>query len=319
MTESLGKNGSSTVPRAGIAAMNLAQIRAFHAVAMHGGFSAAAQALGVSQPAVTQHIKALEESLGTRLFTRGGSGVELTVQGHDLLPHVHRAVMMLDDLGTRISGSRALRVGHLGIGICAPYVVMPILRRFCALHPGVRLDVRLDNSSRLLDLVGANRVNLAIATLREPDPAFFCEGLVEQRVLVLVPRGHGWWDRVSVAVGELEGSDFVLREPGSMTRQLFEAGLAEAGVGVALRFALGSREAVKEAVKSGFGLGIVLDKELGRDRHLRGIPVTGAAMSAAEYVVALPDVASLGTTAAFIAAAREIYGSGSSRSPVKFP
>ena len=288
--------------------MNIAQIRAFHAVAMHNGFSAAAQALGVSQPAVTQHIKALEESLGMRLFSRGGGGVELTIEGRDLLPHVHRAVMMLDDLGTRLDEGRALRVGHLGIGICAPYVVMPILRLFSEHHPGVRLDVRLDNSSRLLDLVAAHRVNLAVATLLQPDPGFLCEKLVDQRVLVLVPGGHRWWDRETVDVTELDGVDFVLREPGSMTRQLFENGLAKAGVNVGIRLALGSREAVKEAVNSGLGLGIVLDKEIGHDQRIRGIPIAAAAMAAAEYAVALPEVGSLGTTAAFIAAARAIYG-----------
>jgi DNA-binding transcriptional LysR family regulator len=110
-------------------------------------------------------------------------------------------------------------------------------------------------------------------------------------------------------VRELEGAAFVLREPGSMTRHLFELGLAKVGVDVDVRLALGSREAVKEAVASGLGLGIALDKELGHDPRIRGIPITGAGMTAVEYVVALPDVASLGATAAFIAAARDIYGS----------
>jgi aminoethylphosphonate catabolism LysR family transcriptional regulator len=293
--------------------MNLAQIRAFHAVAMHNGFSAAAQALGVSQPAVTQHIKALEDALGARVFSRGSAGVELTAEGRELLPHVHRAIMMLDDLGTRIDNGRSLRVGHLGIGICAPYVVMPILRRFTTEHPGVRIDMRLDNSSRLLDLVAGNRVNLAIATLLEPDAAFFCEPLVEQSVRVLIPEGHAWWERDGVSVRELRGVDFVLREPGSMTRHLFERGLARAGVEVDVRLALGSREAVKEAVGSGLGLGIVLDKELGHDPRIRGLAITDAAMSASEYVVALPEVASLGATAAFIAAARAVYGGATNK------
>src|SRR5262249_49174355 len=184
----------------------------------------------------------------------------------------------------------------------AAYVAMPILKAFSTAHPGVRIDMRLDNSSRLLDMVAGNRVNLAVATLLEPDPAFFCEPLVEQRVLVLVREDHPWWQRQSVAVRELSGTEFVLREPGSMTRHLFERGLARAGIGVDGRLALGSREAVKEAVASGLGLGIVLDKELGHDPRIRGIPVTEAPMSAVEYVVALPEVASLGATGAFIAA-----------------
>jgi DNA-binding transcriptional LysR family regulator len=165
--------------------MNLAQIRAFHAVAMHNGFSAAAQALGVSQPAVTQHIKALEDSFGTRLFSRGGGGVELTGEGRDLLPLVHRAVMMLDDLGARIGDGRRL-VGHpasasaRSCGDADPEGFDPA---------SGRVDMRLDNSSRLLDPVAANWLNSAVATPLEPDGPL-CEPLVEQRVLALVPMGH---------------------------------------------------------------------------------------------------------------------------------
>lgn len=268
--------------------MNLAQIRAFHAVATHRGFSAAAQALGVSQPAVTQQIKALEDAAGTRLFHRRGGTVELTAAGRNLLPQVHRAAMVLDDLGACIGDGRELRIGRLSVGICAPYIVMPILKHFMADYPGIGIDVRLENSSRLLDLVGHHHVDLSITTLSEPDPAFVCRPLVEQRVLVLVPPGHRWWQRQSIAVAELAGEPFVMREAGSMTRHLFEQGLAAAGVEIDVRLVLGSRETVKEAVASGLGCSIVLDRELGDDHKVRGIPVTGAAMEATEYVVPRP-------------------------------
>jgi LysR family transcriptional regulator, low CO2-responsive transcriptional regulator len=226
--------------------MNLGQLRAFHAVATYRGFSAAAQTLGVTQPAVTEHIRALEDALGTGRFARRGGTVELTAEGRSLLPQVHRGVMALDELGTRISAGKDLRVGHLSIGICAPFVVMPILRQFMAEYPGIQVDVRLDNSIRLLDLVASHTVDLAIVTMTEPDPDFLCSQLVDQQVLVLVSSNHPWSQRQSLAVEELAEVPFVMRELGSMTRQIFEQGLAEAGVEVDLRLVLGSREVVPD-------------------------------------------------------------------------
>jgi DNA-binding transcriptional LysR family regulator len=296
--------------------MNLAQIRAFRAVAMHRGFSAAAQSLGVSQSAVTQHIKALEDSLGARLFHRGGGVAELTRAGQDLLPQVHRAAMVLDELGASVSAARDLRVGHLLAGICAPHVAMPILKRFMTDFPGVRLEVRLENSSSLLDHLAAHNFDVAVATLAEPHPDFFCFELVQQQVLVLLPQDHSWASRTSVHVSELEGQPFVMRELGSMTRHLFQTGLSAAGVGIDERLSLGSREMVKEAVAAGVGLGIVLDRELGHDARLCGIAVDGVPMRAAEYAVALPEVAPLGVVAGFIAAARTVYGGAQSQGAV---
>src|ERR1700754_5054215 len=154
--------------------MNLTQIRAFRAVAMHRGFAAAAQSLGVSQSAVTQQIKALEEALGARLFHRGGGAGELTQTGWELLPQVHRAAMGFGELGASVSAARDLRVGHLLAGICAPHVAMPILKRFMSDFPGVRLEVRLENSGSLLGRLASHSFDVAVATLSEPDPDFFC-------------------------------------------------------------------------------------------------------------------------------------------------
>src|SRR4051794_17417412 len=116
--------------------MNFSQLRAFHAVAIHRTFSAAAQALGVSQSAVTQNVKSLEDAVGARLFHRSGGGVELTADAHDLLPKVRQVVLLLDEIDARMDGGRGLHTGHLSLGLCAPYVAMPILERFSAQHPG---------------------------------------------------------------------------------------------------------------------------------------------------------------------------------------
>lgn len=293
--------------------MNLAQLRVFQAIATHRTFSEAAQALGVSQPAITQHVKALEEALGARLFLRSAAGIELTPDARDLLPRVRQVMLMLDDIGARMEEGRALQAGHLALGLCAPYVAMPVLERFAALHPGIRLDVRLENSSVLLDLVAQHRVDVAIATLEAPHPDFACDRLIDQEVLVLVPQGHGWWGRTQVGLQELAGQPFILREPGSMTRHLFEAALARQGLGLTPHLVLGSREAVKEAVAARIGLGIVLNRELGCDPRLHAVAITGAPARADEYLVTRRETRQLGAVAAFAAVARSVFpvpGSG---------
>jgi len=258
--------------------MNLAQLRAFHAVAKQGTFSAAAQLLNVSQPAITQHVRALEEAMGGRLFHRRGTGVELTADGTALLPHVHQIIKGLEDVSARLENGRQVRSGHLAIGLCGPHVALPLIRRFRATHPGVLIETRMHNSSALLDLVAQMRVDLAIVTLTAPINDLVCHRLVDQHVVLVLPADHPWADRDSVDIAELAGQPFVTREHGSMTQQIFEQALAARGVEIDRQLVLASREAVKEAVAAGIGLGIVLDKERGHDSRLRGIPLTGGEM-----------------------------------------
>ncbi|MGO4675589.1 LysR substrate-binding domain-containing protein [Bosea sp. 2YAB26] len=290
--------------------MNLSQLRAFHAVASHRTFSAAAQALGVSQPAITQHVKSLEDAVGTRLFLRMAGGVELTPDALDLLPRVRQAILMLDDISARMSNGRSLAVGHLSIGLCAPYVAMPILKRFAVEHPGVQLDLRLENSSNLLDLVAQHRVDIGIATLREPHPDFACNFLLDQRLEILVHAGHPWWERSQVEAAELVGQRLVTREAGSMTRHLFETALADHGIEITPHLILGSREAVKEAVAAGIGVGIVLDRERGFDPRLRALTVRDFDVMAGEYLVTRRETRSLGSVGAFVAIALAAFKGG---------
>lgn len=283
--------------------MNFAQLRAFNAVATQRTFLGAAQALGVTQSAITQNIKALEESVGTSLFTRTGTRIELTASAHDLLPRVREVVLALEDLTSRISKTRDLRMGHLSVGLCAPYVAMPIFERFSASYPGVTLNVRLGNSQSLLDLVAQHAVDVAIVTLIEPDDDFICEKLVDQEVMVLVHKGHPWWTAARVTAKDLEGQPFIMREAGSMTRQIFERAMAKRSVQISTRLMLASREAVKEAVASGLGVGIVLDREMGQDPRVRGLRIEDADVSAGEYLVTLPKNRDRGVIREFFAIA----------------
>lgn len=287
--------------------MNAQFLRSFDAVARHGSLSAAAQSLGLSQPAVTQHIKALERDSGRPLLLRHAGGAVLTPEGEALLPRVRQALLVLDDLEMQLFGRASPDRGCLTVGQCAPHIVMPVLRRFMAACPKVRIEVLFDNSARLREMVEQSRIDLAMLTLTEPLPHLACIPLVPQKLMFVLPEGHPWSNQAEIDLAEAVGQRIVMREAGSSTRRLFEDTAHRQNVAFPDQFVLGSREAVKEAVAAGLGIGVVFDNELGADERLVGIPIRDAS-AASEYLVCRPELRDLGVVAAFIAAAEAQQG-----------
>ncbi len=189
--------------------MNLAQLRAFHAPwPSKARFSAAALALNVSQPAVTQHVRALEESDRRAAVPAGAAPASSSrPTANDL--HLH---------ATRSSrGSRMCRCASRAASSCGPatsplayagaHVAMPLIRavsRNPSGHP--YRDAHEQAAARLLDMVAQVRVDLAIVTLKAPINDLVCHRLVDQNVLLVVPVDHPWASRDSVDLGELAGA-----------------------------------------------------------------------------------------------------------------
>lgn len=286
--------------------MNVQLLRSFDAVARHGSLSAAAQAMGLSQPAVTQHIKALEQQSGRALLTRGAGGAELTPEGEALLPRVRHALLALDSVQTQIVDRISPDGGYLTVGQCAPHIVMPVLRRFIEDHPAVGLEVLFDNSARLLDMVERSRLDVAMLTLSEPLPYLTCEPLVPQQLLLLLPADHPLAGQDRIDMAAVADQRIIMREIGSTTRRLFEETAHRHGVRLRDHLVLGSREAVKEAVATGLGVGMVLGAELGEDPRLVGRPVRDGA-AAWEYLVCRPELRHLGVVASFFDAAMAVH------------
>ena len=108
-------------------------------------------------------------------------------------------------------------------------------------------------------------------------------------LVVFVPSGHPWAARGHISMAELNGQELVIRERGSITREVFEARMAEAGVKPAALVEVQAREAVREAVVAGFGIGIIFDSEFGQDLACRKLAVPDAELAVAEYIVCLEE------------------------------
>ncbi len=280
--------------------MNAAQLRAFHAVASAGGFTRAAQRLGVTQPTLSGQVKALEESYGVALIERRGRQLMLTEIGAALLEVTRRIFGLTEEAEQLLAAARGLERGHLRLGADAPYHVLPALSIFTKRYPKLRLSLTVGNSETLIRDLIDHRIDVAVVANLAPDARFHALPVRRDRLVLFVPKAHPWVRRRSIKPSELKGERLVLREPGSATRHVFETAMARADVPLEEVIEINSREAVREAVAAGLGIGVVSESEFGNDPRLAKIALAEAEVGATEYVACLADRKELRLIRAFL-------------------
>ena len=283
--------------------MNFTQLRAFHAVASEGSFTRAALRLRISQPAVTVQVRALEQGYGVALFRRLGQRIELTEFGRDLWQRSRRVFAELDDLEELMTAAGELRVGRLEIGADGPFSVMDLVAAFIARYPGVRVAVRIGNATRVLADLREARTDLAVLNLTPPAGELHSQALYRDRIVAFVPAAHPFAARTRLDLAELAAAPLILREPGSATRALLLAALERAGLSPRVALELGSREAVREAVLAGLGVGAVFARELVPDPRLCALAIAGTDLAATVSLACLPERRELRAVQAFFALA----------------
>ncbi len=290
--------------------MNHAQLRAFHAVASEGGFTAAANRLNLTQPAVTLQVKALEETYGIDLFHRRGRRVELTDTGTALYSQTLRMFRLEEETDDLLSSVGGMRRGRLRVGADGPYHVIGVIAAFRNDYPGLKLTVSLGNSAVVRRSLLDYRTDVAVLAEDDGDERFLSLPFGRHRVVAFVNRDHPWAKRKTIRVQDMEGQPMIRRESGSATRKLFEAALDKAGVTPDFVLDIGSREAVREAVAAGLGFSVVAEPELGHDPRLVALDIRGAKVETKEYVVCLKERAETRAVKAFVATARGLAEDG---------
>ena len=277
-----------------------AQLRAFHAVATERSFTAAAAALGVSQPAVSMQVRALEDAYGVELLSRGRRGVAPTAVGAALLEITRRMFSLEAEASELLGAAGSLLRGQLRVGADAPFVVVPLLAAFHARHPDVELALKLGNADEVLRDVLDGRTDVAALGDRVDDPRLFAIPAAESRQVVVVARAHPWAARSSVRVADLHEQAILVREAGSSTRRAFEAAIAKARVKPRVAMEIGSREALQEAVAAGLGAAVIIEAERARDERIVAVPLVDPAIEHVEYIACLAERRRLHAVAAFL-------------------
>src|SRR5262249_12058800 len=146
---------------------------------------------------------------------------------------------------------------------------MPILKAMKRQHEGLTFSLKIDNSTAVLDQLIDYSADIAVMAKMTSDPRLYSMKLREDRLVLFVPRSHRWAKRPRIPLADIAGRDLVVRERGSITREVFETGLAEAGLKPGTLIEVQTREAVREAVAAGFGIGVVFETEFGNDARFR--------------------------------------------------
>jgi DNA-binding transcriptional LysR family regulator len=276
-------------------AMNLHLLRLFVAVAEAGSFSRAAEGLWISQPAVSKGIRELEHQLDLTLIERGtGKGFRLTEAGASLLTHARGIFAMertaLDDVRARVGVQR----GSLTVGASttvASYWLPPYVAGFCAAYPAVVPRVTVGNTQWVCEQLLECRIDLALV-----------EGRVdEERIevsewkadpLAIVVAANSALPRRAVTAKVLGGQNWILREPGSGTRQATEALCEANGIAALPWMEMASNEAIARTVASGVGLSMlprVVVADMLALGTLRELKLPGAVLSRPLYRLALKN------------------------------
>lgn len=238
------------------------RIRVFRAVAHHLNFSRAAEALLLTQPAVTQQIKALEEEFGTPLFARGGGRISLTAGGQALLPFAEQMSVLNDEAIAAVAAANGLHAGTLALGASqtiAQYLLPTLLASFFAEFPEVHVTIRSGNSDAMLEALLARDIQLALIEGPEQRRDIHIEPFMEDHMVLVVPAHHSWADQ-EIEPDTFSKEPLLAREFGSGSRRVVEQALAQLGLrakDLRVRMELDSTEGLLSAVEAGLGVTFV--------------------------------------------------------------
>jgi DNA-binding transcriptional LysR family regulator len=231
--------------------VNLDLLKTFVVAAEALNFTKAAEALYLTQPAVSQHVKELEAHFGQPLFERRGRQVSLSVAGHAFLPHARELLARWAEANEELAALRGQVGGHLSLGAgntAGVYLLPRLLGRFRDQHPHVRVTLKVAPNRDLLEMLGHGALDLALVDAAVDDarrPLERTPFLVDELVLVAPPG----------AVGPLRpDTPLLVRAVGSATDRAVEEAL---GYAPRVALELGSTEAIKQGVMAGLGLGFV--------------------------------------------------------------
>lgn len=238
------------------------RLQVFHAVAKHLSFTKAAETLFMTQPAVTFQIKQLEEHLNTRLFDRAQGRISLTPAGQVALEYAERILALSAELDTRLKEMSGHAAGPLLIGASmtiGEYVLPRLIGEFKARFPAVVPTLFVGNSEAVQERVAERNLDLGFIESGSPLSSLQSEICCEDELQVVCAPSHPLAKEAFARPASLTQHPYISREPGSGTRLVIDRYLHQAGVAQEMNAVveLGSPEAIKGLVATGFGFAIM--------------------------------------------------------------
>jgi DNA-binding transcriptional LysR family regulator len=274
--------------------MDLRRLEVFVKVAELGSFSRAAEALSLTQPTVSEHVRALEDDVGVQLLDRLGRGATPTPAGELLLTYARRVLVLMREARQALDRFQGRMSGELVVGgstIPGEYVLPALIGQFRAKYPDISISLRIGSSRQVSEWVEEGRVEVAVVGARPASRALAARELMADEMVMVVPADHPWAARTSVTLADVRGEPLILRERGSGSREALERALGEVGMDLpAFRVVgeMGSTQAVKQAVRAGIGVALISRRAVEdecRAGLLRCVKVSGLNVARSFHVV----------------------------------
>jgi len=285
--------------------MRHAQLRAFHYVALQGGFSRAAAALHVTQPAISDQVRRLEQEYDILLFHRDKRQVRLTEQGRALLEITNRMFEAEAQAHEFLSENREDARGTLRIKVDSAHHVLGLLARFRQDYPMAALEISTGNTEQVVADLLAYRADVGILGDAPQNTDLEVISLGASPIVAFAAKRLNLPTDQGMTLAQLASYPLILREKGSKTRQKLDEAAARAKITLSPAVEAEGREAVREIVAAGAGIGFVSQAEFGLDQRLQIIHILGAPLLMDEALVCLRDRAQSRLIRAFMALARD--------------
>jgi DNA-binding transcriptional LysR family regulator len=243
----------------------LPQLRVFEAVARHGSFTRAAEELYLAQPTVSVQIRKLTETVGLPLLEQVGRRVHTTGAGRELYAACREIFRTLDTVENALSDIRGLKAGSLNVATSTSgkYLVPRLLAEFVKLHPGIDIALHVNHRKAVLDRLAQNEDDLYVFSNPPEDDDVVVQRILSNPLVAFAREDHPLARERRIPLARLAREPLLVREPGSGTRMITEHLFARNGLEPLVGMELGSNEAIRETMLTGFGVSILYRYSLG--------------------------------------------------------
>jgi DNA-binding transcriptional LysR family regulator len=274
--------------------MDLHRLEIFVKVAELKSFTLAAEALRLSQPTVSEHLRSLEEMAEATLVDRLGRELRLTPAGQILYRYAVKLLHVREEARQALADYRGELAGRLVVGastIPGSYLLPQIMGAFRSKHPSVQITLKIANTAAVAEMVQKGEAGLGLVGSRLPEKRLSFEEVYLDELTLTVAPEHPWAARPEMALTELYGQPFIMRERGSGTQMAVKRILEDHGLDfgkLTVAAEMPNTEAVRQSIKAGVGIGILSRLAVAAELtygDLVAVPITGIKLHRPLYLI----------------------------------
>jgi DNA-binding transcriptional LysR family regulator len=272
--------------------VTLRQLQIFETVVRLEGFTRAAQSLNLSQPTVSMQVDKLSKTLGLPLLEKAGRKMHLTAAGREVYSLTQDILVRVGALGELADELKGVVKGELRIAVIttAAYFMPHLLGAFVETHPEVQPRLTITNRAEVLERLRSNQDDLLIMGQVPDGIAVEATPIIDNEMVVVAAPDHPLAGKRNIRLQDISAARFLVREPGSGTRQAVERQFARQGLEITPYMELGNAEAIKQGVMAGLGISVLSRRNLGLEltnHHIAILDVEGFPLIRRWYAVYL--------------------------------